>query len=225
MQNENIKKIAVSPEYIKKTLKFEDSQVLHINIKYPDIKISPADCDKHAGKKINDFYSFIIKSFINYCEKVLYKQAAYQYHKNIEGFKPFGAVMTFETAYNRQDYLCIYLDISIYAGKGRGNTKRTAQIWACKGGELVAPERFIKFTRRNKIKICGYISKTMKNQIENGEERYIKYDLPSVYKYLSMKNFYLSEKGYSFFFPQNTIAPPESGIVSFAVPEEILNGG
>jgi len=220
MQNEIIKTVTIKPEYIKKTLKFNDSEVLQINIKYPDIKIIPAGKFNKAEKRINNFYGYMIKRFIQYCEKVLYKHAAYQ--KDKEDFKPFGAVMTFETTYNKQDYLCIYLDISIFSGKGRGNAARKAHIWACKGGELVIPERLIKLNRTVKIKICEYICKTMASQIENGEERYIKYDFPSVYKYLNMKNFGLNENGYSFFFPQNTVAPFESGIVSFFVPEGIM---
>ena len=217
---ENIKTITVTPEYIKKTLKFNDSEVLQINIKYPDIKINTAD---KFEKKINNFYSSIVKSFIKYCEKILYKNAAYQ--KDSDGFKPFGAVITFETAYNGRDCLCIYLDINIYAGKGRGNAVRKAHIWEYKGGGLVNPKKMIQFSRPLKSKICEYICNTMTRQIENGEEYYTKCDLVSVYKYLNMRNFYLNDKGYSFFFPQNTVAPHESGIVSVIVPEKIVSGG
>ena len=223
MQNKNIKTAAVITEYIKKTLKFNDSEVLQINIKYPEIKII---ADNKTEKKINDFYSSAIQNFINYCEKILYKNAALEFSKRKkagEEFRPFGAVVTFETTYNKHDFLCVCLDINIYAGKGRGNAVRKAHIWSCKGGELVRPEKFIKFTRPTKNKICEYIHETMINQIKNGEENYIKSDLRSVYKNLNMKNFELSETGYSFFFPQDTVAPFESGIVSFAVPEKILS--
>jgi len=100
-----------------------------------------SDKSIRSEKKINGFYDSIVVKFIQYCENFLYKQAVYQ--KDRDGFKPFGAVITYETAYNRQDYLCIYFDISIYAGKGRRNTVRKTHIWACKSGELVNPEKII----------------------------------------------------------------------------------
>jgi hypothetical protein len=166
---------------------------------------------------------------MKYCEKILYKNAVIQFNSqkndSNDKFKPFGAVITFETTYNRQDYLCIYLDINIYAGKGRGNAVRKTHIWEYTGGVLAIPERFIKFTKSLKIKICEYICNIMTRQIENGEEYYSKCDLVSVYKYLNLKNFYLNDKGYSFFFPQNTVAPHESGIVSVVVPDRIVDGG
>ncbi|MCL1858664.1 MAG: DUF3298 and DUF4163 domain-containing protein [Oscillospiraceae bacterium] len=228
---ENIKTVTVAPEYIKKTLKFKDADVLQINIKYPDIKILPSVLYQKSENKINNFYGAVIKNFINFCEKKLYKNAAVEftaYKNNSDNnynnkFKPFGAVITFEITYNKQDLLGIYLDINIYVGKGRGNTVRKTHIWKLDGGELLSPERFIKFTRPVKNKICRCICDTMKNQIERRQEYYIISDMPSVYRYLNVKNFYLSENGYSFFFPQNTIAPVESGIISFELPEKVIS--
>ena len=126
-----------------------------------------------------------------------------------------GAVITFETAYNNQDYLCIYLDINIYSGKGRGKIVRKAHIWKLdkNNAELISPEKFIGSRRIIKNKICEYICRTMETQINNRD----------VYKYLNLKNFYPDENGYNFFFPQNTVAPFNDGIVSFAVPEKILS--
>ena len=227
---ENIKTVTVEPEYIKKTLKFSDFEILQINVKYPNIKILPNVLYQKIEKRINDFYGTFVKNFINFCEKRLYKNAAAEFlaYKNNAGndnniFKPFGAVVTFEVAYNKHDFLCIYLDINIYAGKGRGNTVRKAHIWNLNSGELLSPGRFIKLTRSFKRKLCGYIYKIMENQTERGEEYYIKSDMPSVYRYLNMKNFYLSENGYSFFFPQNTVAPIENGIISFEIPENVIS--
>jgi len=243
---DNIKTVTAAPEYIKKTLTFNDSVVLQINIKYPDIKILPSVLYDKTEKKINGFYDASVKNFINFCEKKLYKSAAAEYwaYKNTKNaerteekdeteeteikendyiFKPFGAVVTFEVAYNKEDFLCIYLDMNIYAGKGRGNSVRKAHIWKISSGELLAPARFIKFTRQFKSKICRYIYETMENQVKKGEEYFIRTDMPSIYRYLNMKNFYLSENGYSFFFPQNTLVPAENGIVSFEIPEKAIS--
>ena len=138
--------LVIPPEYIKKTLRFKDSDVLHINIKYPDIKIMPSVLYKKAGVKINGFYLSAVKKFVNFCEKKLYKSAALDSVSLAENFKPFGAVVTYEVAYNQQDYLCVYLDINIYSGKGRGNNIRKAHIWKLseKSIELLPPGKHIK---------------------------------------------------------------------------------
>jgi len=226
-ENIHTKTVEVTLEYIKKPLKFNESNVLQINIKYPDVKILSSGGDfVKAEKKINIFYDAIIKSFTEYCEKRLYKNAAAEFMAKkadeTEVFKPFGAVMTFDVTYNKQDLLCVYLDINIYSGKGRGNIARKSQIWKTDKGELLSPEHFIKFNYHVKQKICGYICEIMEKKARNGEEYYIKSDMQSVYRYFNMNNFYMSENGYSFFFPQNTIASPESGILSFEIPEKVI---
>ena len=214
-------KVEVTEQYIKKTMKFKDAAVLQINIKFPNIKNRT---DIKIGKRINDFYNSVAKNFSKSCEKILYKSASAEFLNKAEtdGFKPFGAVMTFDAVYNARDILCIYLDTNIYSGKGRGNIVRAAHIWDTTSGELLPPGRFIKFDRRIKYKICGYISGIMEKQMQDGKESYINSDIASVCKYLDKQNFSLSENGWSFFFPQNTVAPFNSGIVSFDVPEGIL---
>jgi len=148
--SENIKTVEVAPEYIKKTLKFDDSDVLHINIKYPDVKILPAVLYQKPEKRINNFYDSVIKNFLSFCEKRLYKSAAAEfisYKNNPDSdidFKPFGAVMTFEAAYNKQDFLRIYLDVSIYAGKNRENRAKKSHVWKISDGTLIPPKKFDK---------------------------------------------------------------------------------
>ena len=147
---ENIKTVTVAPEYIKKTLKYNDSEVLHINVKYPDIKILPAVLYHKTEKKINDFYNAIIKNFISYCERKLYRHAAaafLAYKNNVDNgdiFKPFGAVITFDVTYNKNDFLCICLDINIYAGKGRGNSVRKTHAWRLSDGCILPPGKMRK---------------------------------------------------------------------------------
>ena len=120
---------AVTPEYVKKTLKFNGSDVVRINFKYPSVK---------AIEKINDFYAHVVKNFMKFCENNLYKSAAVEFTANENnGFKPFGAVMSFETEYNKQDCLCIHLDIDIYAGEGCRNAARKSHVWDLSNGDLI----------------------------------------------------------------------------------------
>jgi hypothetical protein len=64
----------------------------------------------------------------------------------------------------------------------------------------------------------------MESQIDRGEERYVNTDMQTVYKYLSINNLYLTEKSCAFFFPQSTVTSADSGIISFVIPEKVING-
>jgi len=253
-ENENFIKAEITREYIKKTLKFREADVLQINIKYPVFSVASKSNTMTAitamiTKKINDFYDSAVRSFMNFCEKKLYKSAAMEFllsrnAGDYQEFKPFGAVITFETPYTteyteqnsvcsvcavcRNGFLCVCLDINIYSGKGRGNVIRKTQIWNLTNGELYSPKRIINFNKHTKKIICEYICTIMERRIKKGEERYINADAPSVcrqnvYKHLSIDNLYLAGNGYAFSFPQGTVAPRDCGIVDFVVPESVLN--
>jgi len=155
---ENIKTVTVAPEYIKKTLKFNGSEILQINVKYPDVKIMPNVLYQKTEKKINDFYGIFVKNFINFCEKRLYKNAAAEFltfknnadndNNDNNRFKPFGAVTNFEVAYNKQDFLRIYLDVSIYAGNGRKNKAKKSHVWKLSDGTLIPFKKFEKIIKQ-----------------------------------------------------------------------------
>ena len=212
--------VNIFPEYIKKTLKFKESDVLQVNIKYPvfAVKSNPV-----SEKKINTFYHSAVNSFVRYCEKNLYKSASAE-HEISTQHKPFGAVVTFEIPYcNRnRGVLCVYLDINIYSGKGRGNITRKSQIWDIATGELYSPGRIINLNKPMKKRIREYILKTMEHQ-------YLDTNIPEAYqqninKYLNINNLYLSDNGYTFYYPQGTIAPHDNGIIDFTIPENVLRG-
>ena len=138
--------VSVTPEYIKKNLKFNDTNILQINIKYPVIKISPSEIHKKTVKKINEFYETAVKYFTNFCETKLYKNAAVEMMADSDNnFKPFGAVMSYDVVYNKQDFLCVYLDINIYAGEGRKNAIRKMHTWELGNGELLTSNKAKKF--------------------------------------------------------------------------------
>lgn len=217
----------IIPEYIKKTMKYDNIDVLQINIKYPQVKLKSDIKHSHekAEKRINKFYDDTAQYFIRFAEKVLYKNAVSEYLNiartqdkeviNYQHFKPFGAVLNFEVTYNKNNFLCIYFDANIYSGKGRGNISRKAHIWDLSAGVIVPSFRFVDFSGDNKKKICLHICDIITGQRERGEEYYINTDFKTVYKYFNQKNMFITERGHNFFFPQNSLSPSEWGIVSF----------
>ena len=230
--NTNICTAEIIPECIKKTMKYNEADILQINIKYPQIRLKAYTNQIHEKslKRINKFYDSISKYFMKFSERVLYKYAVSEYldiTKTVgkdsneyakihsQPFKQFGAVLNFEVTYNKNNFLCIYFDANIYSGKGRGNITRKAHIWDLSHGMIIPSNRFADFTSDNKKKICSYICEIMKNQTERGEEYYINTDFKTVYKYFNSKNMFITDRGYNFFFPQNSLSPAECGIVSF----------
>lgn len=222
----------VTPECIRKTMKYDEVDVLHINISYPKLKPAKQAATARENisyakteKKINKFYDSIVKSFVKYSEGILFRSAANEYlikskraehgTEYVEPFKAFGAVLNFEVTYNRGNLLCIYLDANVYTGKGRGGISRTAHIWDCSRGALVPAKRFADVSGENRKKICSRICAAIQTQIDRGEERYTNSDFKSVYRHFKAKNMFITDRGCNFFFPQSSLSPPECGIVSF----------
>ena len=203
-------------------MRYNDVDVLQLNIKYPQIKLklNAEQVHEKAAKRINGFYENTAEHFMKFSERVLYKDAVSEYltknkYKQAEVFKPFGAVLSFEVTYNRNNFLCIYFDANIYTGKGRGNISRKSHIWDLREGVAVPPSGFFEFSGDNKKKICLRICGIISEQAERGEAYYINSDFKTVYKYFNPKNIFITERGYNFFFPQSSLCPAESGIVSF----------
>lgn len=227
--------VEVNPECIKRTIKYDEADVLQINIRYPCVKlkaiknheavVSLKNLEK-IEKKINKFYDGIVRNFMKYSEGILFKNAANEYiikkTKNSDDdaeyskpFRAFGAVMNYEVTYNRGSFLCIYFDANIYTGRGRGRITRMAHIWELPAGTLTPSKRFIDLNSENRKKICSHICNAIQSQTERGEEYYINADFENVYRHFKAKNMFITERGCNFFFPQNSLSPPECGIVSF----------
>ena len=109
---------------MQKVMLFKDCEVLKINIS-----------DIEVNKKIDKFYAGITKSFLNYCEKKLYKKAAEQFLICGAGeFKIFSASLNHEIKYVNE-MIKIYLDINI-----NGENKRKVYTWTV-NGELIKPPK------------------------------------------------------------------------------------
>lgn len=111
-----------------KVLTFKEREVLSININYP----------KPGGKKTDKFYAQTAKSFLNFCERRLYKHAAEQFLLLGEDFEVFSAGMNF--AIKRIEdgagapLIKIYIDTEI-----NGEQQRMAHTWNL-SGELIKPQ-------------------------------------------------------------------------------------
>lgn len=214
----------------RETMRSGESDVLHINLRYPEF--SGAVSVKFL-KRLNGFYSGMIKNFLQYCKRTLFRQAVFAYEKSKkdieiepapEKFKPFGAVVTYELTYNRGNLCCICIDFNIYAGKGRGKLARQVTIWDTRKRILLSPSSFVTLTTAAKKRVRSYIGEIMRIQTEKGEEYYQNTDPSYLMRHIKARNIFITDKGFAFFFPQDTIASSDCGIVSFIVPERVIKG-
>lgn len=146
-------------EYINKTLPFKDCGILDININYPKF-------NNKSRKKINKFYAGATKSFINFCEKRLYKKAAEKFLLCEDGeFKIFTADMNFDIRRDDSDappenkFIKIFIDINI-----NGEKTRRFHIWDLSSGELIKPP---KIKKANKTKKAKKVKKKVKKVFDS----------------------------------------------------------
>jgi len=118
---------------MQKTLCFQGCEILSIDINYP----------KLDNKKIDKFYDTIAKSFLDFCESKLYKNAAEIFLQAVEAgdlVRPreiFYASIKHEIK-NENEHIKIYLDIDI-----NGIKTRKVHIWSA-SGELIKPAKSSK---------------------------------------------------------------------------------
>ena len=116
---------------IKKVLTFKGHEILNIDISCPRFNLKP-------GKKINKFYSVLANSFINYCEKKLYIQAAANFCSYPEAHEIFTAGIKFKIN-DEHENIKIYLEIDI-----NGEKTRKVHVWSLGSGELIKPAEIKK---------------------------------------------------------------------------------
>jgi len=127
-------------EHIKKVLTFKGHEILNININYPRFNLKSA-------KKLNKFYSVLAKSFINFCEKKLYRKAAENFLQSAQEDGSAHEIFTVEMNFkinNEHENIRIYLEINI-----NGEKTRRVHIWNPKSSDLIKPaevkKKFFRF--------------------------------------------------------------------------------
>lgn len=198
--------------------KYDNIEILTLNIKYPIINISN---NPRAEENINNQISMQVNEYIEYASNTLYNQAMNTYTDSLKNNFPFHsyeAYIVYTITYNDNCFLSLFTDKYEYTGGAHGNTIRTSNTWElCTGQNIYLYCFFKPYTDYTHLLIQEIIAQAEENLKENP---FIYFD---DYKILIIKNFnphsfYMSPDGITIYYQQYDIAPYSTGIVEFTIP-------
>ncbi len=186
----------------------EEGEILvKYNISYPETE------QKNGFSKIfNGFYSMLSKRFESFAKTRLYKEAL-RYRQLEEDFQPFGAVLRYVCAYCDENVLSIVTDAYVYCGGEKTETKRMSQNWDIKTGRLLLFEDFFKPSDKENI-ITGIKSEGRMRE-KAGLSCFFRDYEKKLKSGFSKNDFYLTPKGYGFFYPAGSLSDSKETEVFF----------
>ncbi len=192
---------------IKDVVEKEGFEYVKYNISYPTF----AD-EKHKefAKKFNCFYATLGERFSDFAKTTLLKKA--QKEKS-ESFDPFGAVMRYICAYNKNGVISIVTDLSVFSGGDGVETKRLSQNWHIDKNRLLVYEDF--FTGDEKKTIIMGIREEAKLRMSTEKGAFFSDYEKRIVKKFEKNNFYLTPKGYGFFYPSGAVSDSKNAEVFF----------
>ena len=202
-------------EHIKKNLMHNEYPAVVINVKYPEFSFPE---DSAFERKINKYYKSLSSAYTKFAETDLYKIAKLRLFgnakENSEQPKPYSALFDFKITYTDELYICLYTNATVYLGEGRGNIKRSVQLWDKKKRTIVKPARAFALGSADKKAVLEEIYE----RIESGDGYYYN-NLSSddLRRHIDLNNACLTNTGCTLFFPQKSIAPHVMGIIEFEI--------
>lgn len=207
---------------IEKTFMYNGSQMLKIDIEYPNVKLS------HGGvvqSRINIDFNNIARSFYSYAVKTLLPNAIEHYKSAVINefpFNPYDADMKYTLTQNDNCTLSVFFDKYEYTGGAHGQTVRISDNRSLQTGNIIKLSDIFKNSP-------GYIKLILRRIIKQADKNIE--DMPGIYfddyKKLIVENFNpqsfnITPDSLDFYYQQYDIAPYASGIIVFSIPYEDL---
>ncbi len=177
----------------------DDDVLVKYSISYPEINKSDG-----FSKVFNGFYSLMAKRFEDFSKNKLCKEAKRFRALTSENFVPFGAVLKFVCAFENKDVISIITDAFVSCGNGKQETKRLSQNWGIEKCRLLLHEDFFVQSQEKDI-ILG-IKNEAKMRQETGLSNFFEGYEKKLKKGFSKNDFYLTPKGYGFFYPSGYLS-------------------
>lgn len=186
----------------------EEGEILvKYNISYPEI-----ESKNSFGKVFCGFYSMMAKRFESFAKTRLYREAL-RYRQLENEFRPFGAVLRYVCAFSDENVISIVTDAYVYCGGDKTESKRLSQNWDMKTGRLLLFEDF--FTSEDKEHILTGIKSEGRMREKAGLSCFFKDYEKKLKSGFSKNDFYLTPKGYGFFYPAGFLSDSKETEVFF----------
>lgn len=173
------------------------------------------------SRRLDRYYRQCTRSFLSYCNRYLYPQALIEFKSACQAGAPLPhahANLQFTVACNQEHVFSLYADCTEWAGTRNALTLRRADTWdLTTGAPISARECFPKGARVRRLCLKA-AREHCARQSAAGLSVYADDLSLRLRRHLNLRNFYLSEEGFHFFYQPYAIAPAVEGCPTFFLP-------
>ena len=182
---------------------------------------APVSVESSVSRRIRRYYRLQCRSFLRYCEKILFPLAAAEYRAALANSVPlpsFRAELTYCVTYNENGLWSLYTQSREVTLSGRTLLTRHGDTWDLASGYPVPLSSFFPPRSGWKKRLLHLAAGEIQRQEEAGIARYREDWRRRLRHSFNSRNFFLTTGGLSFFFPMYAIAPAMEGIPVFTAP-------
>lgn len=214
---ERLTELETEPFAAEREWEVEGVPVLSASVRVPQ-PVSAAE--NRIPRRVRRFYQLQSRSFLRYCERCLFPQAAAEYQTALASSQPlpaFRAELDYRVTYNQGGLWSLYTESREITGRGSTLVTRRGDTWDLSEGYPVPLKDFFPAGTAWKKRLLALAAEDIQRRERAGAGRFHEGWRKELRRF-NPQNFYLTEDALAFFYPMYAIAPPSEGIPVFLLP-------
>lgn len=214
--NQNLQQLETEAFTVEREWTVDGIPVLTASLSVP----RPAGRTGRTARRIDRFYQLQCRTYLRYCEKLLFPKVAAEYQQALAGSAPLPhdiAVMSYQVTCSEHGIWSLYTDIRETIG-GHTEVLRRGDSWNLHTGYPMPLSAFFpkRFPIRKKLLACA--ENEICRQEKAGLACYHDNYRQELRKHFNRENFYVQPDCLRFFWQMYAVAPSAEGIPVFAMP-------
>ena len=210
--------VSIEPFVTEKVWTVDGIPVLSANISLPQ----PLQANSRTARRIRRYYRLQCRSFLRYCEKILFPQAAAEYHAALLFSRPLPTVcanMGYHITLQKNGLWSLYTQSEEVGLSGQPHILiRRGDTWDLDAGYPVPLQAFFPENKNWKQELLRTAETSAGREEAAGVCSFYPNWRKLLRRHFNPHNFYLTENGLTIFYPMFALAPAEVGIPTFTVP-------
>lgn len=180
----------------------------------------PVPLTGKSARRLHRYYQLQCRSYLRYCEKMLFPQAEREYRAALATSAPlplFHAELSYQVTYQDSRFLSLYTQ-SCETAPQQKLTLRRGDTWDLIHGYPVPLSDFFPDRSGWKRQLLALVENEIQRQEQAGISRYHEGWRKALRRHFNTQNYYLTHEGLVLFFPMYALAPAVEGIPAFLFP-------
>ena len=181
----------------------------------------PVPAEGRTARRIERFYRLQCRSFLRYCERCLYPQAAAEHRAALEASRPLPmsrAEMSYRVTYNEGGLWSLYTQVRETVGPGPATIVRRGDTWDLAAGYPVPLGDFFPAGAAWRRQLLRLAAEEVERRQRAGALRCHEHWRQALRKRFNPQNYYLTQDGLAFFYPMYALGPADQGLPVFLLP-------